>query len=99
LNLQNSWVNYGSTLRAAYATLSADGIVTVEGVIKSGTTTPGTTIATLPAAMAPIGDQYFIVPTSTGTCQLRVWQSGAISISSGGDATYTSLSGISFVAA
>ena len=54
LTLQNGWTKYNS---AAYSPAqykkSADGIVTIRGLIKGGTTTAGTVLATLPVGYRP----------------------------------------------
>ncbi len=53
LTFSNSWTNYGTTWApASYATDSL-GRVQTRGLIKSGTTTDGTIIASLPASLAP----------------------------------------------
>lgn len=54
LTLQNGWTEYNAaTYSPAQYTKSSDGIVTVRGLIKGGTTTLGTTIATLPVGYRP----------------------------------------------
>jgi type II secretory pathway pseudopilin PulG len=62
LGLQNGWVYYGGLSTPAY-TKAPDGIVTVKGFIKSGTTTSGTVIANLPVGYRP---KEIILLASTG---------------------------------
>lgn len=52
-SLQNSWINYGSSYQVAGYTKASDGIVSMRGLIKSGTVTSGTIITTLPAGYCP----------------------------------------------
>jgi hypothetical protein len=96
----NSWVSFGSGFATATAVRDAQGIVTVDGRIRSGTTTAGTTMVTLPAGYRPEADHMFLVASSTTTpVRVRVTTAGAIQCDSAGDATATSLSGITFRAA
>jgi lysophospholipase L1-like esterase len=100
LTLQNSWVSYG----APYATNPAAYIdhaktVHVSGVIKSGTTTAGTLLFTLPAGMRPPAEVVCIGAGSTGTVQFSIATSGQVTLRTTGDATLTSLDGIKFLAA
>ena len=97
LTLSASWVNFGG----AYATAQyrrVGGIVYLSGLIKSGTTTPGTVIATLPAGFRPAyQDQY----GSYGNSALAAWQvntDGTIRVEVA-SATSSSLAGIRFPAA
>lgn len=61
--LLNSWVNYGSgNVDAAYR--KVNDLVYIRGQVKSGTTTSGTSIFTLPAGFRPTGQ--VVVPTIDG---------------------------------
>ncbi len=51
--LQNAWVNYGGSYQVAGYAKSADNIVSLRGLIKSGTVTSGTTLFTMPAGYCP----------------------------------------------
>ncbi len=51
--LTSSWVNYGAIYTTATYTKAADNIVTLRGLIRYGSTTNGSTIATLPAGYCP----------------------------------------------
>ena len=99
LTLQNSWVAYSTGWSQPQATIGSDGRVTVDGTIKSGTTTAGTVIATLPAGYRPPYAHVFVVATNGGTAKIYVQTNGNIEAGSTLDATYTSLSGINFRAA
>lgn len=64
--LLNSWVNFGSTFdTAAYRKIGE--VVYVRGLIKSGTTTSGTTIFTLPSGYRPSATRKAIVIVSGGS--------------------------------
>lgn len=56
ITLSNSWVNYGGGFATPQAAISAEGVVTVKGVIQSGTYTTGTVVGTLPVGMWPAED-------------------------------------------
>lgn len=90
LTLQNSWVSFGG----AFATPSyrlINNVVYVKGGVKSGTTTAGTVIATLPSGFRP-AESRKIVTMITGSAlgSLDVTSAGAITINVA-NATYTSL--------
>ena len=53
LTLQNAWVWYGTIYSTPQYTKSADGIVSLKGLIKSGTATSGTVLTTLPVGYRP----------------------------------------------
>lgn len=75
LTLVSSWVNYGSGyVTAQYRKIN--GVVHVRGVIKSGTTTGGTVVATLPAGYRP--SSHIVVPAwaSAGPASVEVLSSG-----------------------
>lgn len=92
-----SWVDFGTPTPTIGAAIDDQGFVQCRGSLKSGTTTPGTTIAALPSGMRPASTQYFLLPTTTGTpCQVSVDSTGAIVVVSGADATRTSLDAIRF---
>lgn len=79
--LLNSWVNYGSTYATAGYMKDSLGFVHLKGAIKSGTTTAGTVIFTLPAGYRPAQDNYYPgVSTTAGSA-------GSFQIKSSGDVT------------
>lgn len=94
--LQNSWVDYlpTSSSQAEYYK-SSEGMVYLQGLIKSGTTTAGTTIFTLPTGYRPIIDRFFVVACNTGTGIVTVGPNGDVKIQAGSNG-YLSLDGIVF---
>lgn len=115
LSLQSGWQQYqvgSAQYGTARFTKTSAGVVVLSGLIKSGTNTNGTVIATLPAGYAPMyGPQVFVVACS-GTAgnpdaytSLDVSTDGTIridrnitTIPSNGSA-WLSLDGVSFLAA
>ena len=96
--LLSGWVNYGDGLAAAGYCKGPDNRVHLQGLIKSGTVADGTVIFTLPQGFRPKQTQMFIVFISNGGY-------GRVDVNVNGNvvakivnATYTSLSGISFLA-
>ena len=97
--LLSGWVNYGDDPFAAAGYYKGpDNRVHLQGLIKSGTVADGTVIFTLPQGFRPKQIQIFIVFISGGGY-------GRVDVSDNGNvvakivnATYTSLSGISFLA-
>lgn len=100
LTLLNGWLTYGSTFETASAFVDVSGVVHLQGMIKSGTTTVGTQFGTLPAGMAPAKDKLFLVTGAATNVVIKVaGTTGALTFQTAGDAGYTSLEGISFLAA
>lgn len=98
LTLQNSWVVYNAaTYETPQYTRSADDIVTLKGMIKSGTTTIGTVLATLPAGYRPLEKQIFTTDAGDALGRIDVYPTGDIVLQAG-SATWTSLDAISFIA-
>ena len=96
--LLSGWVNYGDSFAAAGYCKGPDNRVHLQGLIKSGTVADGTVIFTLPQGFRPKQTQMFIVFISNGGY-------GRVDVNVNGNvvakivnATYTSLSGISFLA-
>jgi hypothetical protein len=89
LTLQNSWVHSGGTYPNASYRLNALGEVELRGAIKSGITTSGTTIATLPAGFRPTHDRNYVVYSTDGTNYIlgtiQITSAGAIRLFSGGN--------------
>jgi hypothetical protein len=95
-SLQNSWV---VDTRAVYYK-DADGIVHVEGRIKSGTVAGNTLIFTLDAGYRPANTEYFLLPVSGGTGLVYIGTDGTVKDLSGSlNATWSTLNGIKFRAA
>jgi hypothetical protein len=61
-SFQNSWVNYGGGWPTLQYTKASDGVVTIRGLVKSGTI--GAVIATLPAGYLPPGQELLAVSSS-----------------------------------
>lgn len=97
--LLNSWVSFGPGYTPPVANRADNGIVTISGAIKSGTTTAFTVIGTLPVGYRPAGYQDLTITTSTGVILGRADPDGSINIMATGDATRMSLAGNSFPAA
>lgn len=93
----NGWVTYGGGHAAPQFTKSTDGIVTIKGLIKDGSTVNGRLIARLPAGYRPKNSLTFSSVTSGGVGRLDIDANGYI-ISRSTNATWTSLSGVSYIA-
>lgn len=96
--LLNSWVNYGAPYNTAAYMRTDDGLVLLRGAIKSGTTTAGTVLFTLPVGFRPAGGTAEFVSVSNGAiAQIDVETDGDVVIRVGGN-TRLSLDGIVFAA-
>ena len=102
LTLVNSWVEY-TTSETPKSFKDSNGVVHLEGTIKSGTTTYGTTLFTLPSGYAPptgtllrVGT-YSLGGANAGVGRLEIDDSGTVTIADGGN-TLLTLTGISFAA-
>ena len=93
---QNSWVNFSGANGPAQFAKSAGGLVTVMGVIKSGTvsTVPA---FTLPAGFHPAYQRMFWVNSNGATGLVAVNSNGEVHVRSGSNA-YVYLDPISFYA-
>lgn len=98
LSLNNSWTAFGSGYQAPIFMKKVDGMVQMAGLIAPGTTTGGTTVATLPTGYIPSSDHIF--RTSAGasaTADVYVRSTGAVQIQNPtGTIQWVSLSGIRF---
>jgi hypothetical protein len=106
LTLTNGWVAYGGGFASPQYIKGSDGIVTIKGLIKSGTVTDGTVIATLPAGYCP-KDRTLIAGGVTNAKSVRydVRQTTTGVPANGcsieiyyGDATWASLDAITYLA-
>lgn len=99
LTLQNNWVVFDDTghSRNRYRK-GADGIVTVKGLIKNGTLTAGTTVATLPPGFRPKERLCFASVAGAAHARFDVLPDGQIIISSGANSGWSSLDNIHFIA-
>lgn len=97
LVLQNSWTAYAGYSAPAY-TKSADGMVTLKGLVHEGVVTPGTVLATLPAGYRPSATVLGRVASSTGFGRVDVLPNGQIITGAGCSAGWIALESISFMA-
>jgi competence protein ComGC len=93
--LQNSWVYYGTPYSSPQYTKASDGLVTIHGLIKTGTI--GATIATLPVGYRPAYRALFSTVSGGAVSRLDIDSSGNIIAVSGTNGWY-SMDGISFYA-
>ena len=102
LTFSNSWTHFSTSAevweRGSYWR-DRNGIVHLSGLIKNGTTTNGTVIATLPTGYRPAKQLVFLVCTISGTARIDVYPNGQVIGARDLNATWTSLAGISFKAA
>lgn len=96
LSLQNGWVAFGGVYAEPRYYKDGSGVIHVEGLMKSGTTTSGTVVAVLPVGYRPDKTLMFFTGTNTGPATVEVHSSGNIVASGGFSTTWTSLAGISF---
>jgi type II secretory pathway pseudopilin PulG len=98
LTLLNGWVNYDvNTYTTASYTKGADGIVSVRGLVKSGTTTTDTVIATLPVGYRPAQSVLATADTNSTYGRVDIDTSGNIKFESGSNVWF-SLDDINFYA-
>lgn len=64
LDLQNDWENYGGSYNTPQYTKTNTGIVFLKGLVRYGTDTQGTVIATLPPGYRPSGTLVYQVATN-----------------------------------
>jgi hypothetical protein len=86
LTLINGWVSYGGTFATPGYRKNNFGEVELRGMVKSGLTTNGTVIATLPVGYRPTSDKAYAVICNNGTADVL----GYISISTGGGIIFKS---------
>lgn len=94
--LQNSWTNYGAAYQGAGYWKDKCGVVHLCGLIKGGTTTAETVIFTLPVGYRPAVSEKFFAVSMNAICIIDVYGTGNVAIKTGADASWLSLSGISF---
>jgi len=80
--LQNSWVNFGAPYRnCAYRRIN--GIVYVEGLLKSGTATANTVVFNLPAGFRPSASLFFGTQSNSAMATVQLAASGDLTLSAG----------------
>lgn len=70
--LLNGWINFGGTFQVAQYRLDSTGRVDLRGLIKSGTTTAGTALLTLPALYRPASDRQIGLVAGGGAFLINV---------------------------
>lgn len=89
--LLNSWVNYGGGEAVAGYYKDALGIVHIKGLVKSGTTTPGTNIFVLPAGFCPTDSHWFATTSNGSFGAFVVASNGAVYVATAPSNTYFSI--------
>ena len=97
LTMQNGWVSFGAPNSALQYTKASDNIVQLRGMIKSGTTTAGTTVATLPAGARPKQRIILAVPNNGAHARIDIHPTGIITITGTSNA-WASFDNVSFLA-
>ncbi len=98
LTLQNAWVWYGTIYTTPQYTKAADGIVSLKGLIKSGTATSGTVLATLPAGYRPKERLLLGVVNNGAYARVDILANGNVIAGGAVSNIWLSLDGINFIA-
>ncbi len=97
--LINGWVWYGSIYSTPQYTKSSDGIVSLKGLIKSGTATAGTPIFTLPVGYRPSSRQLMGSVSSGLDYRIDVETNGVVYLQGGNiSSAWVSLDTVRFLA-
>jgi Tfp pilus assembly protein PilV len=96
-SLSNNWVRYSTTYNQPGYVKGSDGIVTLRGLIKSGTNAGGETIFTLPAGYRPLKTNIFVANRAGSYGRIDVLNDGRVIVRYASP-TWTSLDGINFIA-
>lgn len=97
LTLLNSWTAFGAPYATPKATAGDDGIISLNGMIRPGTTTANTVLFVLPADMRPTKQHIVPAISDAGICQVEIFANGNVTLRSGTPGSYLSLSGICFM--
>lgn len=99
MGLLNGWDHYNTALyRAASLTLDADGQVSLSGVIKPGTLTPGTVIMNIGSPYRPTKGLMFDLAVDTGKILASLAPDGNLSLLVvTGTPTYATLSNVRYM--
>ena len=97
LTLLNGWVNYGSGFATAGYRKVGD-LVVLKGLIRSGTVTTGTAIATLPAGHCPSGTTHNVTVSNAAIATINIYTNGNIVTNVGVQAAWLSLDGVVWAA-
>lgn len=96
-SLVNSWVNYSNGWATASYYKDRDNRVHLTGLIRSGVTTAGTLLFSLPSGYRPEAREMFDVLCGNETLgRVDVWSDGQVNVQLCPNNTYLRLSGISF---
>lgn len=99
-SLQNGWVAFGGGYQSPRIYKDNDGLVHIEGMIKSGTTTSATVIFPLPKGYIPSSIHMFLLACNDGTglknCTVEVNSSGNVVCSLNVANNWLSLEGIKY---
>jgi hypothetical protein len=97
LTLQNGWLALAGYAAPQYAK-GSDGLVTIKGLIRAGTTTGGTVIANLPAGYRPASRLLEGIACNLQFCRIDIMPNGDILAVANVSSTWTALEGLSFMA-
>lgn len=98
ITMANSWVYYGAPYSTPQYTKTSDGMVTLKGLIRSGTVTSGTVIGTVPANFRPAKSIILDSICAGLFCRIDIDNTGNIIARAGVSATWTSLDGLTYLA-
>ena len=91
-SLINGWQDFGGLWVPARYRLDEDGMIHVQGMIRNGTATPGTTVFTLPVGFRPDWDYPMFGQSSTGHCRTNVrTTTGEVQTEVGWSTTWTAM--------
>lgn len=97
MTLSSSWVAYGGVFTTPQYTKTSDNLVTLKGMIRNGTITNGTTLLTLPAGYRPKERLLFTAISNRAHARIDVLPTGVVQLQAGGNATWLTFDGISFI--
>ena len=97
VELQNSWVELGTVHNKPQFYKTSRGLVSLRGIIKSGTTASNTVLFVLPEGYRAENKNIYPVLSDTGLGRVDIMPNGEVRIFSGGNG-YFSLDGIEFYA-
>lgn len=96
LTYSNGWTDFGGVYGGGRAVVDACDVVTLDGLIRPGTTTAGTVMFTLPAHLRPGNQRIAMAISEAGPCRIEIIPNGEVQISSGAPVSWLSLTGINF---
>jgi phage minor structural protein len=94
--LGNNWVNYGNDFEEAVYWRNSTATIELSGMISGGTVNANTVLFNLPIGYRPRAIERFQLPTMGGWCLIDILPNGDVTLISGGNAGWISLSGIVF---